>query len=51
MALGTAGGAIVALSSSSEAPRAPRSEAAARAEDDTRALLDERMAIHLRRLR
>ncbi|MDP2341160.1 MAG: hypothetical protein Q8O67_09390 [Deltaproteobacteria bacterium] len=51
VALGTAAGAVVALSSSEPPARAPRSEVAARAEDDTRALLDERMALHLRRLR
>ena len=52
VALATAGAAIVAVSSSSAAPaRAIRSEAATRAEDDTSALLDERMALHLRRLR
>ncbi len=43
------GAAAMALSPAPEPP--PRSPAAARAEEDTRALLDERMAVHLRRLR
>ena len=51
LAAAAAGVGLVALSSSSPDPAPPRSPAVQAAEDDTRALVDERMSLHLQRLR
>ena len=45
------GAAVFVLRSSSEAQITPRSAAVARAEAETRVMIEDRMAVHLRRLR
>ena len=51
LAAAACGVGLFALSSSSPDPAPPRSPAVQAAEDDTRALVDERMSLHLQRLR
>lgn len=51
LAAAAAGVGLFALSSSSPSPAPSRSPAVQAAEDDTRALVDERMSLHLQRLR